>query len=156
MPSEAALIHPVERLNLTLSVGAVAATWWLVSPVFAASLGFGALLEAVNFRGLHQQTQLLFWGQIRSGGSWTGLYGLRFGLLVIGIGGGLALGADPIGLLLGLSLIIPTTVWVAWRNRPAVDPDAPALDADDPEWDRWNPWLARERDASEAADEDEA
>jgi hypothetical protein len=131
-------------MNLTLSVGAVAATWWLVSPVFAASLGFGALLEAVNFHALHQQARLLFWGQIRSGGSWTGLYGLRFGLLVIGIGGSVALGADPIGLMIGLSLIMPVSVWAAWRNRPTVDPNAPALDPDDPEWDRWNAWLARE------------
>jgi hypothetical protein len=94
----------------------------------------------------------LFFGQIRSGGRWTGLYGLRFALLVIGIGGGLALGADPVGLVIGLSLIMPTTIWVAWRNRPPIDPNAPALAADDPEWERWNPWLAREQ---EAGDEDE-
>lgn len=149
-------IEPVERLNLTLSASAVAATWWLVSPVFALSLGFGAFLEAVNFRGLHRQAQLLFWGQIRSGGSWTGLYGLRFGLLVIGIGGALALGAHPVGLVVGLSLIMPVSVWVAWRNRPPVDPDAPALAPDDPAWERWNPWLARERDEDgEEEDEDE-
>ena len=146
------IIQPVERLNLAVSAGAAAAGWWLVSPGFALSLGFGALLEAVNFRGLHQQAQLLFWGQIRSGGSWTGLYGLRFGLLVVGIGGALALGADPVGLLIGLSLIMPTTLWVAWRHRPPIDPSAPALSADDPEWDRWNAWLARERDASEEDD----
>jgi len=148
------IIHPVERINLTLSASAVAASWWLVSPLFALSLGFGALLEAVNFRGLHRQAQLLFFGAIRSGGGWTGLYGLRFGLLVIGIGGGLALGADPVGLLLGLSLIMPTTLWVAWRNRPPVDPSAPALDPDDPSWERWNPWLAREQSEPED-DEDE-
>lgn len=148
------IIHPVERLNLTLSASAVAASWWLVSPLFAMSLGFGALLEAVNFRGLHRQAQLLFFGAIRSGGGWTGLYGLRFALLVIGIGGALALGADPVGLLLGLSLIMPTTVWVAWRHRPPVDPDAPALDPEDPAWERWNPWLAREQSA-DADDEDE-
>lgn len=156
MSTDAVIIHSVERLNLTLSVGAVAASWWFVSPLFAASLGFGAFLEAVNFRGLHQQAQLLFWGRIQTGGKWTGLYGLRFGLLVIGIGGGLALGADPIGLLLGLSLIIPTTLYVAWRHRPPIDPNAPALDADDPEWDRWNAWLARETDDAEATLEDEA
>lgn len=146
-------IQPIERLNLALSASATAATWWLVSPVFALSLGFGALLEAVNFRGLHQQAQLLFWGEIRSGGGWTGLYALRFGLLVIGIGGALALGAHPVGLVIGLSLIMPTTLWVAWRNRPAVDPNAPALALDDPDWERWNPWLARER---EETDEDDA
>jgi hypothetical protein len=142
-------IQPIERLNLAVSAGAAAASWWLVSPGFALSLGFGALLEAVNFRGLHQQAQLLFWGQIRSGGGWTGLYALRFGLLVIGIGGGLALGAHPVGLVIGLSLIMPTALWVAWRNRPAIDPDAPSLPFEDPEWDRWNAWLAREQDESE-------
>jgi hypothetical protein len=146
-------IQPIERLNLAVCAGATAATWWLVSPVFALSLGFGALLEAVNFRGLHQQAQLLFWGEIRSGGGWTGLYALRFGLLVIGIGGALALGAHPVGLVIGLSLIMPTTVFVAWRNRPAIDPSAPALPFDDPAWERWNPWLASERDET---DEDDA
>ena len=139
----------IERLNLTLSASAVAATWWLVSPVFALSLGFGALLETLNFRGLHRQAQLLFFGQIRSGGSWTGLYGLRFGLLVIGIGGALALGADPVGLLLGLSLVMPVSVWVAWRQRPAIDPHAPALAADAPAWERWSAWTARERTPDE-------
>jgi hypothetical protein len=146
-------IQPIERLNLALSAGATAASWWLVSPVFALSLGFGALLEAVNFRGLHQQAQLLFWGEIRSRGGWTGLYALRFGLLVIGIGGALALGAHPVGLVIGLSLIMPTTLWVAWTNRPALDPNAPALAFEDPDWERWNPWLAREQ---EETDEDDA
>jgi hypothetical protein len=147
------MIHPIERLNLAVSAGAAAVSWWLVSPVFAVSLGFGALLEAVNFRGLHQQAQLLFWGEIRSGGGWTGVYFLRFGILVIGIGGALALGAHPVGLVVGLSLIMPTAIWVAWRNRPAIDPTAPALAFDDPAWDHWNPWLARE---SEPRDEDDA
>ena len=143
------LIQPVERLNLSLSAGAVAASWVLVSPVFALSLGFGALLESVNFRGLFRQSELLFGGEIRSGGGWTGIYGLRFGLLVIGIGGSLALGADPVGLLIGLSLIMPTAVWVAWRSRPSVDPNARSLAPDDPDWERWNPWLAREREEDE-------
>jgi hypothetical protein len=30
-----------------------------------------------------------------------------------------------------------------------VDPDAPALAPDDPSWDAWNPWLAREVEPSE-------
>ncbi len=152
-----AAIHPsadrVERQNLAVSAGAVAASRWLESPHFAASVGLGALLEAVNFRALHRQAQLLFWGEIRSGGAWTGLYGLRFGFLVVGIGGGLALGADPLGLIVGLSLVMPTALWIAWRNRPPIDPGATALDADDPDWDLWNPWTARERDP---ADEDDA
>jgi hypothetical protein len=147
-------IDPIERTNLTLSAGAVAFSFVVASPGFAASLAIGALLEAVNFRGLRRQSQFLFWGQIRSGGAWTGVYGLRFGLLVIGIGAALYLGADPVGLLIGLSLIMPAAVFAAWRARPVIDPNAPALAADDPEWDRWNPWLARER--AESDDEDDA
>ncbi|MGI9590550.1 MAG: hypothetical protein ACR2P8_04215 [Myxococcota bacterium] len=145
-------IDPIERTNLTLSAGAVAASLMLVSPVFALSLAAGAALEAFNFRGLRNQARFLFWGEIRSGGAWTGLYGLRFLVLVVGIGAALYFGADPVGLLIGLSLIMPAAVIEAWRSRPAIDPHAPKLDADDPAWDRWNPWLAREREETEEED----
>ena len=145
-------IDPIERTNLTLSAGAVAASYVLVSPLFALSLAAGAALEAFNFRGLRSQAQFLFWGQIRSGGAWTGLYAMRFGVLVVGIGVALWFGADPVGLLIGLSLIMPAAVIEAWRSRPAVDPNAPALAEDDPAWDRWNPWLAREREEIEEED----
>jgi hypothetical protein len=138
-------IDPIERTNLTLSAGAVAASLALAGPAFAASLAAGALLEALNFRGLRRQSQFLFWGQIRSGGAWSGVYALRFGLLVIGIGAALAFGADPAGLLVGLSLVMPAAVIEAWRARPPVDPNAPALGPEDPAWEQWNPWLARER-----------
>ena len=40
---------------------------------------------------------------------------------------------------------MPAVIIEAWRARPAVDPSAPALAPDDPAWERWNPWLARER-----------
>jgi hypothetical protein len=146
-------IDPIERTNLTLSAGAVAASLVFVSPLFALSVAIGAALEAVNFHGLRRQAQFLFWGQIRGGGAWTGVFGLRFVILIVGIAAALIFEADPAGLLVGLSLIMPAAVIEAWRSRPAVDPTAPALDADDPSWDRWNPWLAREREESE---EDEA
>ena len=144
-------IDPIERTNLALSAGAVAASWWLATPAFALSLGFGALLEAVNFRGLRRSAEFLFLGQLPTGGGWSALFALRFGLLVIGIGSALAFGADPVGLLVGLSLIMPAAVFEAWRARPPIDATAPALAPDDPSWDRWNAWLARER---EPADED--
>lgn len=145
-------IDPIERINLTLSAGAVAASLVLATPTFAVSLAVGALLEAVNFRGLRRQAQFLFWGQIRSGSSWSGIFALRFGILVIGIGAALAFGADPAGLLVGLSLIMPAAVIEAWRTRPPIDPHARALASDDPEWDRWNAWLAREREETEEAE----
>lgn len=142
-------IDPIERTNLTLSAGALAASLLLASPAFAIGLAVGAALEALNFRGLRRSAQFLFWGEIRGGGPWLGVYGLRFSLLVIGIGSALWFGADPAGLLVGLSLVMPAAVIEAWRARPAVDPDAPALASDDEAWERWNPWLARERDPVE-------
>ena len=144
-------IDPIERTHLTLSAGAVAATLTFATPTVAISLAAGALLEAVNFHGLRRSAQFLFWGQIAGSRGWSGVFALRFVLLVIGIGGSLALGADPRGLLVGLSLIMPAVVIEAWRTRPPVDPSAPALAPEDPAWERWNPWLAHER----ALDEDE-
>ncbi len=142
-------IDPIERMNLTLSAGAVAASLALATPGFAVSLAVGAALEAFNFRGLHRSTQFLFWGHIGSSGGWLGVYSLRMVLLVIGIGVSLYLGADPLGLLIGLSLIMPACLIEAWRARPRADAAAPALAADDPSWERWNAWLAREREADE-------
>ena len=146
-------IDPIERMNLTLSAGAVAASLVVASPLFALSIGVGAALEAFNFYGLRRSAQFLFWGQIQSGGSWVGVYGLRFLLLVIGIGAALYVGADPAGLLIGLSIIMPAAVIEAWRTRPAIDPTAEALAPDDEAWERWNPWLAHEREPNEDEDE---
>jgi len=142
-------IDPIERTNFALSAGAVAASLVLATPAFALSLGFGALLEAVNFRGLRRAAQFLFWGEIASSRGWQAVFALRFALLVIGIGSALAFGAHPVGLLVGLSLIIPAAVFEAWRARPPIDPNAPALAEDDPSWERWNAWLAREEDPKE-------
>jgi hypothetical protein len=139
-------LDPIQRTNLKLSAGAVAASLVLATPVFAFSLLLGALLEAFNFHGLRRSAQFLFWGQIAGSRSWIGVFALRFSLLVLGIVAALHFGADPAGLCIGLSLIMPAAVIEAWRARPAIDEDAPALDPDDPSWDRWNPWLARERD----------
>jgi hypothetical protein len=142
-------IDPIERTNLALCAGAAAASWWLVTPGFALSLGAGALLEAINFRGLRRSAEFLFGGYLGGGTGWQGLFALRFGLLVLGIGAALWLGAHPVGLLIGLSLIMPATIFEAWRSRPPLDPNAPALAPDDPSWDRWNPWLAREGEPDE-------
>ncbi len=131
----------VERLNLALSAGAVVTSYALVSPVFALSLAAGAALEALNFRHLLRSGRRLF----AAGASWNGGFAVRFALLALGIAGALYLGAHPVGLVSGLSLIVPAVVIAAWRNRPPIDPAAPALDPDDPSWERWDPWLARER-----------
>ena len=138
--------------SLAFSAGATAASWAFVSPRFAGSLALGAALEAVNFRTLFRYWQSALLGGERFGLAAFGSFGLRFVALGAFVWGALAFGAHPVGLLLGLSLVVPGVLIAAWRARPAPVPDAPALAADDPSWDAWNPWLARERDPE--ADED--
>jgi hypothetical protein len=133
-------------MNLKLSAGAVAASLVLATPAFAFSLLLGAVLEAVNFYGLRRSAQFLFLGQIPGGRSWIGVFALRFSLLGLWIVAALHFGADPVGFFIGLSIIMPAAVIEAWRARPPIDENAPALDPDDPSWDSWDPWLARERD----------
>ncbi len=141
------ILHPIERTNLKLSAGAVVAGLTLASPLFAGSLALGAAFEALNFHGLRRAGEALFAGELSA--RRAGLLGPRLLLLAVAIAGALAAGAHPIGLVLGLSLILPAALLGAWRARPPVDPRAPALASDDEAWERWNPWLARERDPEE-------
>ena len=138
--------------SLVFSAGAVAASWAFVSPRFAGSLALGAALEAVNFRALFGYWRGALLGSDRLGLAVFGAFGLRFVLLAAVVWGALAFGAHPVGLLIGLSLVVPAVLLAAWRARPPPSADAPALAADDPSWDAWNPWLAHERDPG--ADED--
>jgi hypothetical protein len=139
----------VERLNLAVSAGAAAAGYALVSPAFGAGVAAGAAIEAVSFRHLLSSGRRLFEG--RAAG-WGAGFGLRFGLLGAGIAASLWAGAHPVGLVIGLSLILPLVVVEAWRTRPPIDPNAKALPPDDPAWKRWDPWLAREREDDEGDD----
>jgi hypothetical protein len=147
-------LDPIERTNLTLSAGAAAISLALAPPAFTASLLAGAALEWVNFRGLHRSAAAFFGGEIPGGNGYRALAGLRFLLLAVGIATALGLGAHPVGLVVGLSLIMPAAVIEAWRHRPLPQPDAPRLAEDHPDWDRWDAWLARETEPSE--DEEEA
>jgi hypothetical protein len=140
----------MERWNLGLSAGAVAASFAFASPRFACSVAAGAAIEALNFRGLHRASELFFEGALPGG--WQAGFALRFGLLAGGIVAAFVLGAHPIGLVLGLSLMVPAAVIGAWRSRPPIEVDAPSLSPDDPEWERWDPWLARERDEDDEDD----
>jgi len=71
---------------------------------------------------------------------------LRFALVAGGIVFGLHAGADPLALVLGLSIAMPATVVGALLYRPPVPDQAPhePLPPDDPSWDRWSVWRARE------------
>jgi len=138
-------IDPIERWSLAISAGAVVTSFALVSPGFAIGVAVGATLESVNFRGLLRSTRLLFQGMLPSQRAWTAGFALRFGLLAFGICAALYLGANAAGLLVGLSLVIPAVIIEALRSRPEISENLPAPDPDDPSWDRWNAWLAREK-----------
>ena len=134
--------YPAERLNMGIGAGAVAASFAVASPHFAGSLAIGAALEAVNFRFLHRTAEALFSGVVNGGGPWVVVLVLRLGLVFMGIIGAMMGGADPAGLLIGLSLAMPATVAAAVWSRPAIAPQDPnpALDPEDPTWDAYSVW----------------
>jgi hypothetical protein len=131
--------------NLAFCAGAVAAGYELVSPRFAASLALGALLETLNFRFLWRASRRILLAGAPAGAA-LGAFGLRFVLLAVALWAALHAGADEVGLVIGLSLMVPAVVVAAWRARPAAGPAVDAPSPDDPSWDAWNPWLARERE----------
>ena len=142
-------IDPVERLNFSLCAAVVALSAALASPVFTVSVAVGALLEAVNFRALRRSATRLLSGEIAGSGPWTAIFVLRFTLLAVGMYIALDAGAHPVGLILGLSIIVPAVVINAWRTPPPMVSTDDVPPPDDPSWDEWNPWLARERDPRE-------
>jgi len=147
-------IDPFERMNLVISAGAVAASYAVASPSFTAGLALGAAMEAANFHALRRSAQFLFWGVLPNQRAWSGVFAMRFGLLTLGIAAALHFEMNVVGLLVGLSLVMPATIIEAWRTRPPILEDAEALDPDDPGWDVWNPWLARENEPSEDPEEE--
>jgi hypothetical protein len=147
----------VQRYNLAFSTGAVAASLALASPRFAGGVALGALLETVNVRALWRTSERVFDAAAGAGPVVAG-FGARFALLILAIGVALWAGVHPIGLLVGLSIMIPAVVVALWRHRPEPGPvgDAPAVPPpDDPSWDEWIPWLARERRRDPEDDDDE-
>jgi hypothetical protein len=135
--------------NLAFSAAACALCLAFLSPRFAASFALGALVEAANFRSLWRSSARILLPNGMSSGPTLAAFGLRFVLLGLLVAFALRGGAHPVGLLAGLSMIVPAILLAAWRARPPVVPSATALAPDDPSWDRWNPWLARERDDEE-------
>jgi hypothetical protein len=140
----------VERLNFTLSAGAVAASFAFFTPQIASSVAAGALLEVINFRAMHASARSFFAGQLGGAGLWVGVVGLRLAVLGGAIVLATMLGAHPIAFVAGLSIVMPAVVLDSWRNRPAVvdQSDYPVPEPDDPSWDRFSVWKI------ERADED--
>jgi len=142
----------LQRFNLTLSAGGIAASALLVGPAFTAAYALGAALEAVNFRALCACTTRLLSGQLDGSRSWVALLGMRLTMLFAAMGVALVAGAHPLGLLLGVSTVVPAVLIGAWWLGPAIDPNAPSLPPDDPAWDHWSVWRA---DVVEPADDDD-
>ncbi len=121
----------VEQWNLGLSAGAVAASYAIGTPHFATSLAAGAFLEAINLGAIHRAAKRLFAGELMSAG-WVG--GLAFRFLILGAAIYLTMtaGANPIALLIGLSIAMPATLIDAWLNRPPIiDPSTLPVFLDD-------------------------
>ena len=161
-------LERVERLNLTLSAGAVAATWAFASPHVASSLALGAALEAMNFGALYRSAQIYLGGGVRGAGPWLAVFSTRFVLLAAGILIAVHWGAHAVALMCGLSIAIVAVVIDAWFHRPEFDPAQAAEWAvpppDDESWDRysiWRPWELEtakeedENDEGQAAESDE-
>jgi len=137
----------VERLNLGLSTGAVAASFAFATPHFAGSMAAGAFLEALNLGLIHRGARRLFGGELGGARSWIGVFSLRFLVLASAIFVTMQAGADPAALLIGLSLAMPATVIDAWLNRPPViDPATlPTLPVEESEddlayWENYSVW----------------
>jgi hypothetical protein len=143
----------MERLNLVIAAGAIVLGYAAAGPAFAASLALGAGIEGVNFRALRAGSQRLLSGDLAIGRAWVAGFALRFVVLAGAIALSLRAGAHPVGLVLGLSTIVPAVLVSAWRARPAVGNPEPGPPPDDPSWEAWDPWLAREQDPARQEDQ---
>ncbi len=143
-------LRRVERLNFGLSVGAIAASFALASTTFASSLAAGAAIEAVNFRTLHAAARRFFAGELAGAGLWLGVVAVRLGVLGAAIVVAIGAGAQPVALVIGLSLVMPAVLIDAWRNRPVVldQPGYPVPPPDHPAWDRFSVWRFSAMDES--------
>jgi hypothetical protein len=147
-------LERVERLNLGLSAGAVAASFAFATPHFATGLAIGAALEAMNFGSLYRGAKHFFAGEFGGAGPWVGLFGLRFVLLGVAIFITLHSGVHPVALTVGLSIAMPAALIDAWLHRPEIIPPdtLPSLEEDDPSWDAYSVWHAAEVEPHREAD----
>ncbi len=137
---------PIEQINVALSAGAVATAAVVASPLFALSVAVGAFLESISFRGLSVVSKAFFTGSVRGSVGWLLLLAMRLGLVGVLLYFAVRLGADPVGLLIGLSVILPASVIGAFQMRPTFDPEAAPLSEEEPvDWG-WDAGLYRDRD----------
>ena len=135
-----------EQLNWTIAGGALATSAALAPAPFTLSMALGVALEAVNYRALRRSTELVFGGQLTGGRAWSAGFGLRIAFLALAMTVAIGSGAHPVGLVIGLSTIVPAVIVAALRQPIVAPADAIAAPPpDDPSWDEWNAWTASER-----------
>ena len=131
--------------HAAISAGAALAAFALATPRFAFSLLLGAALQTLNFRGLFGLAHTAFARDARAANGFALRLPLFGGLLFVAI----KAGADAAGLLAGVTTLVPAVVVAAWQSRPRDVAEASALAVpgpEDPSWDQYSPWLARERE----------
>jgi hypothetical protein len=129
---------------------AALAAFAVATPRVALSVLLGAALQTLNFRGLFGLAQNAF-AQARAESG----FALRLPLFGALAFVALAAGVDAAGLLMGVTMLVPAVVIAAWQSRPrggAVISPLPALAPDDPSWDQYSLWLARERETEPTED----
>jgi hypothetical protein len=123
----------------------------LATPKFALSLLLGAALQTLNFRALFGLARNAFTQQARAASGFALRLPLFGALAFVAI----KAGVDAAGLLAGITLLVLAAVIAAWQSRPRDTADLsalPALAPDDPGWDQYSPWLARERETERTED----
>lgn len=131
--------------HLAFSAAAVVVAFALTSPKFALSLLLGAALQTMNFRGLFGLARTAFAQEARAASG----FALRLPLFGALVFAAIEAGVDAAGLLAGVTTLVPAVLLAAWQSRPRDVADAaalPALAPDDPSWDQYSLWLARERE----------
>lgn len=147
-------LDQTEQLNWTIAGGALATSAAFAPAPFTASLALGIALEAANYRVLRRAAARVFGQTLEGGRAWSAGFGLRFAFLALAMTVAVGAGAHPVGLVIGLSTIVPAVVIAAFRQRPVAPASLPSAPApDDATWEEWNPWTARERGLDEEDDE---
>jgi hypothetical protein len=137
--------------HAAISAAAALVAFALTTPKFALSLLLGAALQTLNFRGLFGLAQSAFAQQARAASG----FALRLPLFGALVFVAIQAGVDAGGLLAGITTLVPSVVIAAWQARPrdVAEPSAlPALAPDDPSWDLYSLWLAREREIEREED----
>jgi hypothetical protein len=131
--------------HAAISAAAALGAFALATPKVALSVLLGAALQTLNFRGLFGLARNAFAREARAASG----FALRLPLFGALVFVAIRAGVDAAGLLVGVTALVPAVVIAAWLARPRDVADLsalPALAPEDPSWDRYSPWLARERE----------